>query len=126
MGSVPGTNSCPFADVVTVVPSQAAACDTALHKVKRDCYSGFFQPTRTDQKSSKKFYKILRGHIVSLRPRNCTIRVVLFSITYKSGRDKKVRKRRKTFWHCGTIFENFLISSKGPFIFFAFFQQNKC
>ena len=28
MGSVPGTNSCPFADVVTVVPSQAAACDT--------------------------------------------------------------------------------------------------
>ena len=27
MGSVPGTNSCPFADVVTVVPSQAAACD---------------------------------------------------------------------------------------------------
>ena len=28
MGSVPGKNSCPFADVVTVVPSQAAACDT--------------------------------------------------------------------------------------------------
>ena len=28
MGSVPGTNSCPFADVATVVPSQAAACDT--------------------------------------------------------------------------------------------------
>ena len=28
MGSAPGTNSCPFADVVTVVPSQAAACDT--------------------------------------------------------------------------------------------------
>ena len=28
MGSVPGTNSCPFADVVTAVPSQAAACDT--------------------------------------------------------------------------------------------------
>ena len=27
MGNVPGTNSCPVADVVTLVPSQAAACD---------------------------------------------------------------------------------------------------
>ena len=27
MGNVPGTNSCPVADVVTLVQSQAAACD---------------------------------------------------------------------------------------------------
>ena len=30
MGTVPGTNSCPVADVVTLVPSQAAACDSDL------------------------------------------------------------------------------------------------
>ena len=36
MGNVPGTNSCPVADVVTLVPSQAAACDThSDKKVKR-------------------------------------------------------------------------------------------
>ena len=35
MGNVPGTNSCPVADVVTLVPSQAAACDTerSEHKI---------------------------------------------------------------------------------------------
>ena len=42
MGSVPGTNSCPFADVVTVVPSQAAACDTAgVIKRKQPALSPF-------------------------------------------------------------------------------------
>ena len=30
MGNVPGTNSCPVADVVTLVPSQAAACDKCV------------------------------------------------------------------------------------------------
>ena len=42
MGSVPGTNSCSFTDVVTVVPSQAAACDTAgVIKRKQPALSPF-------------------------------------------------------------------------------------
>ena len=42
----------------------------ASRKVKCEYDSGFFQSTRTDQKSSKKFYKFSRGQIVQFEPRN--------------------------------------------------------
>ena len=43
MGNVPGTNSCPVADVVTVVPSQAAACDNSS-------VNNFFNPHELTKK----------------------------------------------------------------------------
>ena len=48
MGNVPGTNSCPVADVVTLVPSQAAACDSNKGQFCRNQTN--FKHLATDEK----------------------------------------------------------------------------